>query len=125
MMTESPSYTRERLVWLQLLDDRGEEVTYRRGDLVVEGLRVVFTGASSTQSPLGDQAQLQNRQLDCLIDPDSLVSESGERIEPKRGDRIERASGEIRKVFSPNNSKGTWRWSDAKQTWRRVFTEES
>lgn len=116
--------------WLAVRSLHGEAITYRAGDLVIsqhpttgEPLKAVPAQVDGQQTPTGDGLTVTSRGQDWLIDPDELVDELLERVEPAHGHTITRASGEVFKVQPTNNADDVWRWSDGLHTWRRVHSE--
>jgi hypothetical protein len=129
-MSSSTVAATRRRHWLTLRAMYGEPITYRAGDLVLtnhpitgERLKGVPARVDATQVATGESTVATSRSQDWLLDPDELVDETGQRVEPRHGHTITRESGEIFKVQPTDTSDDVWRWSDGFHTWRRVFSE--
>ncbi len=116
--------------WLALRKLHGEPITYRAGDLVItkhpttgEPLVAVPARVDGQQVALSESTSVTSQGQDWLIDPDELVDEDLERVEPDHGHVIETAAGEIYRVSPTDNANDVWRWSDSLHTWRRVHSE--
>jgi hypothetical protein len=116
--------------WLALRKLHGEPITYQAGDLVItnhpttgEPLKAVPAAVDGQQVALTETTTVTSRGQDWLIDPDELVDESGDRIEPDHGHTITRESGEVYAVQPTDTNDDVWRWSDSLHTWRRVHSE--
>jgi hypothetical protein len=113
--------------WLTLRALHGEPVVYRAGDLVIGAgdtpLIAVPARVDGVQVSTGDALTVTSRSQDWLIDPDELIDESGDRVEPRHGHTIGRRSGEVYKVQPTDTAEDVWRWSEGSQTWRRVHSE--
>lgn len=120
-MTESLSP--QRLAWLTIRRQRGEKVTYTRGDLSIE-MVAVATRPETRQIDGGEQFVTQSRELDWLVAPDEMVDEDGTQIEPAKRATITRASGEVYRVMPTDSTEHSWRWSDPTHAWRRIHTQQ-
>lgn len=112
--------TAQRLAWLTLRKYRGEAITYTRGDLIISGLVAVPTRPDAVQIDAGDGLGISSRNLDFLIDPAELIDETLAQVEPRQGDRITRANGDVFRVQATNGQDDPWHWSDPLETWRRI-----
>jgi hypothetical protein len=113
--------------WLTLRTLYGEPVVYRAGDLVVGAgatpLIAVPARVDGQQVSTGDALTVTSRSQDWLIDPDELIDESGDRVEPRHGHTVTRNNAEVYKVQPTDTAEDVWRWSDGGQTWLRVHSE--
>ena len=114
-----------RIAWRTLQVQRGESITYYVGSYSIVIEKAVLTLPGSGQVDTGENLAIETRSWDWLIDPDDLVNASGDRIEPDRGHRIERADGTKYAVQPSDAASLAWRWSDGSHTWRRTHTEET
>ncbi|GAB5404303.1 MAG: hypothetical protein Aurels2KO_25340 [Aureliella sp.] len=123
-MSTVPAYTPQRLAWLTLRHQRGESVTYTDGDLVID-LVAVATRPDARQVDATEGFIVSSRAMDWLVDPDELIDEQNNRVEPADGAFITRKSGEKYKLMPTDGSEDTWRWSDPLETWRRINTAKA
>ena len=123
-MTTSATPTPERLAWLTIRKQRGEECTYKSGDLVID-LVAVPTRPDATQIDAADNLVLGSKELQFLIDPAELVDENGAQVEPELNDEITIKRFNQAYRCAPNGSSDdVWRWSDPRRTWRRINAAE-
>lgn len=123
MSTAPPSAALLQLAWRVLKAQRGERVTYHAGSYSVE-LTAVLTRPTAAQVDTNEDAVIESRAWDWLIDPADLIDADGETIEPARGNKIERSDGTVYRI-QPSDARGLcWRWSEGQHTWRRTHTEQ-
>ena len=111
--------------WHTLQSTRGEPVQYyTRTGLYIEIPLAVLTQPKTSRIELTDAIGFESRRWEWLIDPEDLVLTDGTPITPAHGHWIIRSKDDSKFVLSPNARDLVWRWSDASQIWRRVYTEE-
>ena len=121
-MAIPPANTPQRNVWLTIRRLRGEEVSYRRGDLSID-LVAVPTRPDALQLDGPEQITFKSDELQFLIDPAELVDENGIQVEPQLTDTIEIKRWQTKYKVQPTQKvTEAWRWSDPLRTWRRVNT---
>lgn len=121
-MSTSVQASVARLHWRNLLALYGEDVTYVRGDLSIP-LRAVPATPRAKQVSGEETIVFGSKQMHWLVHPDDL-KDGDTPIEPKRGDKIQRPSGQRFVVSPADGGDDVWRWADGACTWRRVQTEE-
>jgi hypothetical protein len=97
----------------------GELVTYRRGSSFVELIAVI--GATVFDEAIGEgETTAETRSVDFIFATNELVL-GAERIDPKRGDVVERKNGETFDVM-PGTNTAPSQWNDGRQNLHRVHT---
>lgn len=116
--------TIQKVHWRTLLRQRGELVNYDTGVDLIADVKVVVTRPIDNQVDLSADGSIiaEAKEWDVLIDPDTLLDSSGNRIVPGDGHKITRAGGLVLTVQPGSTGRTCWRWSDAFETWRRVHT---
>lgn len=123
-MAVPPSAALLRLALRVLKEQRGETVTYTVAGYSIE-LVGVLTRPTAQQTDMAEDAVIESRAWDWLIDPAELLDADGEQIEPARGHKITRADGTVYLIQPSDVSDLCWRWSDGQRTWRRIHSEEN
>lgn len=124
-MTNPIGHRLQTAGWRTLQSIRGESVQYHtRTGLYIEIKRAVLTQPKQMRVAITDSVGFESRRWEWLIDPLDLVLRDGTPIIPAHGHWIIRAKDNAKFVLSPNDKDLVWRWSDASQVWRRVYTEE-
>jgi hypothetical protein len=111
--------------WHTLQATRGESVQYftRTGQSIQIDL-AVLTQPKTARLQTTDSTGFESRRWEWLIGPSDLALPDGTLIVPAHGHWIIRDKDTTKFVLSPNDKDLVWRWSDASQIWRRVYTEE-
>ena len=124
-MTTPIGHRLQSAAWHTLQATRGEAVKYyTRTGLFVDICLAVLTQPKTSRVDITDSVGFESRRWEWLIDPVDLVLSDGTPIVPANGHWIIRDKDDSKFLLAPNARDLVWRWSDASQVWRRVFTEE-
>lgn len=99
-------------------------VIYRRGERSVSLLAV--PAQSQGEQDVEGGAQVGWQQRDWIVVAKDLVID-GQRITPKRGDRIEQQQegvAYVHEVMPPPGGEDAWRWSDLNRVRLRIHTKQ-
>lgn len=114
LMDEALSIHAERLN-----ESAGSPVLYIRGTYELSVTAVIGQTIFDDLTADGE-VRTQIKSVDFLITP-GVLRIGGSLVEPQRGDRIKKKSGEVYDVM-PGSSGTAWQWSDGRQTFYRIHT---